>query len=139
MKCDKCGYSDNGSGDWAHACGPVAIQRAPVMNSRIQELVKQAEEEIKAEYEDESRRNRRLYNEIFLPKFAELIVRECVGIADEYDGVGSTIVSRIKKHFGVEDRAVPILSDDEQALFAGIASSKLFTIAGAKKQFGVKE
>jgi hypothetical protein len=36
-------------------------------------------------------------------KFAELIVRECVGIADEYDGVGSTIVSRIKKHFGVEE------------------------------------
>jgi GGDEF domain-containing protein len=35
-------------------------------------------------------------------KFAELIVRECVEIADEYDGVGSTIVSRIKKHFGVE-------------------------------------
>ena len=36
-------------------------------------------------------------------KFAELIVRECVGIADEYDGVGSTIVSRIKKHFGVKE------------------------------------
>lgn len=35
--------------------------------------------------------------------FAELIVRECVGIADEYDGVGSTIVSRIKQHFGVEE------------------------------------
>jgi hypothetical protein len=35
-------------------------------------------------------------------KFAELIVKECVDIADEYDGVGSTIVSRIKKHFGVE-------------------------------------
>jgi hypothetical protein len=35
--------------------------------------------------------------------FAELIVGECVSIADEYDGVGSTIVSRIKKHFGVEE------------------------------------
>jgi hypothetical protein len=31
------------------------------------------------------------------------------------------------------------LSADEQALFAGIASSKLFTIEGAKKQFGVEE
>jgi len=39
----------------------------------------------------------------FSEKFAELIVGECVGIADEYDGVGSTIVSRIKKHFGVEE------------------------------------
>ena len=47
------------------------------MNERIKQLWSQAEEEIKAEYEDESRRNRRLYNEIFLPKFAELIVREC--------------------------------------------------------------
>ena len=36
-------------------------------------------------------------------KFARLIVQECVGIADEYDGVGSTIVSRIQKHFGVEE------------------------------------
>ena len=26
MKCDKCGYSDNGSGDWAHVCGPVNIK-----------------------------------------------------------------------------------------------------------------
>jgi hypothetical protein len=39
----------------------------------------------------------------FEEKFAELIVRECIDIADEYDGVGSTIVSRIKKHFGVEE------------------------------------
>ena len=48
------------------------------MNERIRELWSQAEEEIKAEYEDESCRNRRLYNEIFLPKFAELIVQECI-------------------------------------------------------------
>ena len=40
---------------------------------------------------------------VLIEKFAELIVRECVGIADEYDGVGSTIVSRIKKHFEVEE------------------------------------
>ena len=38
-----------------------------------------------------------------IEKFAELIVAECIGIADEYDGVGSTIVSRIEKHFGVEE------------------------------------
>ena len=37
----------------------------------------------------------------YTEKFAELIVRECIGIADEYDGVGSTIVGRIEKHFGV--------------------------------------
>jgi hypothetical protein len=37
-----------------------------------------------------------------IEKFAQLIVQECANIADEYDGAGSTIVSRIKKHFGVE-------------------------------------
>ena len=37
-----------------------------------------------------------------IEKFARLIVKDCAGIADEYDGVGSTIVSRIQKHFGVE-------------------------------------
>ena len=26
MKCDKCGYDDKGTGDWAHVCGPVNIQ-----------------------------------------------------------------------------------------------------------------
>ena len=39
----------------------------------------------------------------FVVKFAQLIVRECIDIADEYDGVGSTIVGRIQKHFGVEE------------------------------------
>jgi hypothetical protein len=44
------------------------------------------------------------YNEHLDPeKFAKLIVQECLDIADEYDGVGSTIVSRIEKHFGVEE------------------------------------
>jgi hypothetical protein len=38
-----------------------------------------------------------------IEKFARLIVRECTNIADEYDGAGSTIVSRIEKHFGVEE------------------------------------
>ena len=86
-------------------------------------------------------------------KFAQLIVQECVGIASEvrgepatdthyvigYDRACEKMISGIREHFGVEDRAVPILSADEQALFAGIASSKLFTIEGAKKQFGVEE
>lgn len=25
IKCDRCGYSDNGTGDFAHVCGPVEI------------------------------------------------------------------------------------------------------------------
>ena len=67
------------------------------MNERIKELWDQAQEEIKAEYEDESRRNRRLYNEIFLPKFAELIVRECAEICLEANDH-----KNILRHFGVE-------------------------------------
>ena len=79
------------------------------MNERIRELWSQAEEEIKAEYEDESRRNRRLYNEIFLPKFAELIVRECASMArvfqsNEYDFTGDLDLDQFMlKHFGVEE------------------------------------
>ena len=83
------------------------------MNERIQQLWEQAEEEIKAEYEDESRRNRRLYNEIFLPKFAELIVKECVqacineGKTFEVESAGeyssNLYATAIKKHFGVEE------------------------------------
>ena len=36
-------------------------------------------------------------------KFALSVVKECIDIADEYDGAGSTIVSRIEKHFGVKE------------------------------------
>lgn len=26
MKCDKCGWDDKGTGDFAHVCGPVAVR-----------------------------------------------------------------------------------------------------------------
>ena len=26
MKCNKCGYDDNGTGDTAHVCGPIKIK-----------------------------------------------------------------------------------------------------------------
>jgi hypothetical protein len=75
------------------------------MNERIRELWSQAEEEIKAEYEDESRRNRRLYNEIFLPKFAQLIVKECQKLNSKELSI--TAIERLlplyKEHFGVEE------------------------------------
>ena len=84
------------------------------MNERIRLLWTQAEEEIKAEYEDESRRNRRLYNEIFLPKFAELIVAECVSIVARrkdqaiddgcnVDEAMSMAEMDLLEHFGVEE------------------------------------
>jgi hypothetical protein len=74
------------------------------MNERIRELKNQAWTLVS----EEERARGELYEareqwERCDQKFAELIVRECIGIADEYDGVGSTIVSRIKQHFGVEE------------------------------------
>ena len=70
------------------------------MNQRIRELaaIARGQAIVGTTVDDEQWRQ----HEQFVGKFAELIVRECVGIADEYDGVGSTIVSRIKEHFGVE-------------------------------------
>jgi hypothetical protein len=67
------------------------------MNERIRKL---ADKIWKEEYWDNPNTDKLLPAQ--LNRFAELIVRECVGIADEYDGVGSTIVSRIKEHFAVE-------------------------------------
>ena len=120
------------------------------MNERIQELWSEvAESNFGDSWEEQT---------VFMSKFAELIVAECLRQVEEqylpvledkemmkdthWDGYvqcGVDSYVAIREHFGVEDRAVPILSADEQALFAGIASSKLFTIEGAKKQFGVEE
>ena len=78
------------------------------MKERIQELARVAEQLADDELAHLERVHNRLYSftegrEIYNKKFAQLIVRECVDIADEYDGVGSTIVGRIQKHFGVEE------------------------------------
>jgi hypothetical protein len=76
------------------------------MNERIEKLFEQALEEFKAENK---------YATIIVPnplkeKFAELIVRECMGICyrtdTEYEGhkVKSTVIaSKVAEHFGVEE------------------------------------
>ena len=69
------------------------------MNERIKELWQQAG----GHYNSGNQHTWPEYTIDDPKKFARLIVGECVSIADEYDGVGSTIVSRIKKHFGVEE------------------------------------
>ena len=111
MKCDKCGYSDNGTGDWAHACGPVSIQRAPVANTRIQELAEQAEKyasEKDGKYDGAGNLNWQ-WQDIKMEKFAELIVQECAEVAQintpdteecEYTHL---ISEKIREHFGVEE------------------------------------
>jgi hypothetical protein len=81
------------------------------MNERIRQLLRQAEEETNAEYEDESRRKRRLYNEILLPKFAKLIVEDCMDVVDGYTK-GRTFdthydaVAQIEALFGIKHNGV---------------------------------
>lgn len=70
------------------------------MNERIKQLAGQAKKYSIDKLDETGELHK--YYDVYFEKFAELIVGECVGIADEYDGVGSTIVSRIKQHFGVE-------------------------------------
>ena len=77
------------------------------MNERIKELATQAGEEIKAEYEDESRRNRRLYNEIFLPKFAELIVQDIHQYVDSMD-TAQVISNGILKRYGFDSTSIRV-------------------------------
>ena len=68
------------------------------MNERIRELMIQSMVET-GRYQDVQKT---------YEKFAELIVRECAGIASEYDapkmsGPGMIIANRIESHFGVEE------------------------------------
>ena len=68
------------------------------MNERIKELAKEAG---LIQYDTDSKMED-------VEKFAELIVRECAGIACQYDepkmsGPGVIIASRIEQHFGVEE------------------------------------
>ena len=73
------------------------------MNERLKELAEQAEDYATAEYEKwiptpdfSGIPNVR---KIFNKKFAELIVRECAGVAHGSDMPGKDI----KRHFGVEE------------------------------------
>lgn len=82
-----------------------------------------------------------------IEKFAQLIIdnaTECVRdvLRDENSDLTyaacDQVQQRIRQHFEVEERAIPILSTDQQALFSGIALSESFTIEGANKAFGVE-
>ena len=75
------------------------------MNERFKELEKQAITVVEG-WSDERGTTR--YYEFNREKFAELIVRECIDIAYEYDapkmsGPGMIIGNRIEEHFGVEE------------------------------------
>jgi tRNA A37 threonylcarbamoyladenosine dehydratase len=82
------------------------------MNQRIQELVGQAKFAAEETLNKQISKNAEL--DAFAEKFAELIVRECVGVADDYvkdcmcdehkncKHPRSIIGRKIREHFGVE-------------------------------------
>jgi hypothetical protein len=47
MKCDKCGYDDNGTGDTTHVCGPIELKLKHVElheeHDRFEELIAEDE------------------------------------------------------------------------------------------------
>lgn len=67
------------------------------MNERINELAKQAERTVGGTFTF----NGGEVSIVDLEKFAELIVRECAGIAETAEPYQSSDL--IKKHFGVEE------------------------------------
>ena len=77
----------------------TVIHKGQRMNKRITELMLEAGKTIPGDKHIDAD---------FCEKFAELIVRECAGIASEYDapkmsGPGMIIANRIESHFGVEE------------------------------------
>jgi len=74
------------------------------MNQRIQLLSEQAEK-----YADDNFRGEPTWSEAFESKFAELIVKECISIAQDraaFDWAPPNdvnhIINEIKEHFGIE-------------------------------------
>jgi len=79
------------------------------MNERIRELSRQAWVCHTTEYQVNGVKTHRTYKEVFSPeKFAELIVKECAGLARGYmqrvhRNDGRDLGVHIKQHFGVEE------------------------------------
>ena len=80
------------------------------MNERIRELVRQAVIAVDDPFPGNPLNDEleKMYiPDCFAEKFAELIVRECIDIANEYDapkmsGPGMIIANMIESHFGIE-------------------------------------
>ena len=106
ITCPHCGdtYPDF---DVAHVCskGPYAPKLKPKMNERIKLLAEQA-----GYVPLEPRTFADDLQDIFLKKFAELIVAECIAICQDIDGEDNTdarsgrqdCAVEIREHFGVK-------------------------------------
>jgi hypothetical protein len=90
IKCPKCGQEEPAF-DYAHVCGPVQVKKS--FNKRLREFERESKLEIFG------LGARREIWERALEKYAELIVRECIGIAHGSD----MPVKDIKEHFGIKE------------------------------------
>jgi len=78
------------------------------MNDRIKEIAEQAVKDVDVVHEDNpfNEELAKMYiPNVFIERFAELIVRECVTIvvdAVDHREPASTYASKIQQHFGVE-------------------------------------
>jgi len=78
------------------------------MNERIREIAEQAVKDVDVVHEDNpfNEELAKMYiPNVFIERFAELIVRECVTIvvdAVDHREPASTYASKIQQHFGVE-------------------------------------
>ena len=70
------------------------------MNERIRELAEQAED-----WADNQNFYASDYRDYLMEKFAQLIVRECISMADDFecDVNQRGLVDRMKQHFGVKE------------------------------------
>jgi hypothetical protein len=78
------------------------------MNERIRELALQAMTATTNKFSADREWSADEWRDFYDTKFAELIVGECMSIAQEYDGSklggpGLIIAMRIEQHFGVEE------------------------------------
>jgi hypothetical protein len=126
MKCNKCGVSDNGSGDWAHVCGTVNIKAGADIHAgdggysvgtkeKYDEFVKGRNQSLGKARIRELAEQATTYIEptsnsgegwIFdKEKFAELIVLECATVIEKnlFQGIGWNTSRAVKRHFGIGD------------------------------------
>jgi hypothetical protein len=122
MKCAKCGYDDNGTGDFAHVCEPGKIKLKPVMNKQTLKLAGQAG--LYKDFAGTPWMQNLGYDatEQALAKFAELIVRECMGACGSvqeqfFNGRIATDDFNLKNRFAEGETACEMVKTKIEMIF----------------------
>jgi hypothetical protein len=108
------------------------------MNKRIEGLKEQATRPVK------TADGRILGEHLDTQVFAELIIRECIRIVgftptkqdkswDYVEDIIAEACNDLTEHFGIKDRPVPILTQEEEDFLTHISTSGAFTLEATKK------